>query len=74
MAAETADPQTLTGKIPELLVHLADMLNAFGQKLSAGDLVICGSTMPPPLIEPDEMEFAHLLSPIGAVSVRFARG
>ena len=44
LAAETHDPEALTGKLPDLLVHLADTLNAFGEKLQAGDLVICGST------------------------------
>lgn len=74
LAAETADPQALTGRIPDLLVHLAGTLAAFGEQLKAGDLVICGSTLPPPLIEPDETEFAYELRPIGAVSVGFSRG
>lgn len=73
LAAEAADPQALTGEIPMLLVHLADTLDAFGEKLAAGDTVICGSTVPPPMIEPDETEFAHRLDPIGDVSVRFSR-
>jgi 2-keto-4-pentenoate hydratase len=73
LAAETSDPQALTGKIPDLLVHLANTLNAFGEKVQAGDLVICGATVPPALIEPDETEYRYELSPIGAVSARFAR-
>lgn len=74
LATEAADPQALTGRIPDLLVHLAGTLSAFGEKLQAGDLVICGSTVPPPLIEPDEAEFGYELRPIGAVSVGFSRG
>jgi len=74
LAAETSDPQALTGGIAELLVHLADTLDAFGEKAQVGDLVICGSTVPPALIEPEETEFGHEISPIGAVSVRFSRG
>ena len=73
LAAETATPEALTGKLPDLLVHLADMLGAFGERLQAGDLVICGSTVPPPLIEADEVEFRHILEPIGEVGVRFTR-
>lgn len=73
LATETATPESLTGKLPDLLVHLADMLGAFGERLQAGDLVICGSTVPPPLIEPDEVEFRHALDPIGDVAVRFTR-
>jgi 2-keto-4-pentenoate hydratase len=73
LAAETATPEALTGKLADLLVHLADMLGAFGERLRAGDLVICGSTVPPPLIEADEVEFRHVIEPIGNVAVRFTR-
>jgi len=72
-ATEAADPEALTGKVPNLLVHLANTLNAFGESLKAGDIVICGSTVPMPLIEPDETEFDYELRPIGAASVRFVR-
>jgi 2-keto-4-pentenoate hydratase len=72
-AAETGDPEALTGKLPDLLAHLAQLLDAFGERLQAGDLVICGSTVPPPLIEPDETEFTHRVAPIGDASVHFAR-
>ena len=71
LAAEVPDPQALTGRIPDLLVHVASMLAAFGERLEAGDLVICGSAVPPPLIEPDETEFRYELRPIGAAAVRF---
>ena len=49
------------------------MLGAFGERLRAGDLVICGSTVPPPLIEADEVDFRYTLDPIGDVAVRFTR-
>ena len=73
LAGETDKPEALTGKVPDLLVHLADMLGAFGEKLNAGEIVICGSTVPPPLIEADETEFTHAIEPIGNASVRFTR-
>jgi 2-keto-4-pentenoate hydratase len=73
LATEAADPEALTGKVPNLLVHLANLLNAFGESLRAGDIVICGSTVPMPLIEPDETEFGYELRPIGTASVRFRR-
>lgn len=73
IAAEAADPEALTGKVPNLLIHLANTLAAFGERLKAGDVVICGSIMPPPLIEPDETDFGYELRPIGAVSVQFFR-
>ena len=72
-AAETDDPQALTGHIPDLLVHLAGMLAAFGERLKGGDLIICGSTVPPLTIEADETEVRYELRPIGTVSVGFAR-
>jgi 2-keto-4-pentenoate hydratase len=73
LAGQSSDPEALTGKLPDLLVHLADTLGAFGERLAAGDLVICGSITPPPLIEPDEVDFSYTLRPIGEVSVRFSR-
>jgi 2-keto-4-pentenoate hydratase len=73
LAAETSAPEAITGKVAEVLVHLADTLGAFGERLRAGDLVICGSTVPPPFIEADETDFRYTLAPIGDVSVRFSR-
>jgi 2-keto-4-pentenoate hydratase len=73
LAGETDKPEALTGKVSDLLVHLADMLGAFGEKLKAGEIVICGSTVSPPLIEADETEFTHAIEPIGEASVRFTR-
>jgi len=73
VAAETATPEAITGKVHDVLVHLADLLGAFNERLRAGDLVICGSTVPPPLIEPDETDFSYTLVPIGDVAVRFSR-
>lgn len=72
-AAKTDDPEAATGKLPNLLTHLADMLAAFDESLKAGDIVICGSTAPPPQIAAEETEFAYRLDPVGDVSVRFTR-
>lgn len=72
-AANTTDPEALTGKLPEIVAHVANTLSAFGEKLSAGDVIITGSITPPVMIEPDETEIAHALDPIGEVSVSFAR-
>jgi 2-keto-4-pentenoate hydratase len=73
LAAKADDPEAATGKLPNLLSHLADMLAAFDESLKAGDIVICGSTVPPPQIAADETEFAYRLGPVGDVSVRFTR-
>ncbi len=72
-AARSTDPEALTGKLLDIVAHVANVVAAFGEKLSAGDLIITGSITPPVFIEPDETEIAHAIDPIGAVSVRFSR-
>src|SRR5262249_45154286 len=69
----TSDPEALTGKLPDIVAHVANTLAAFGDSLSAGDVIITGSITPPLMIEPDETELAHVLEPVGRVSVRFSR-
>jgi 2-keto-4-pentenoate hydratase len=69
----TTDPEALTGKLPSIVAHVAGTLAAFGEKLSADDVIITGSITPPLMIEPDEAELTHVLEPIGQVSVRFSR-
>jgi 2-keto-4-pentenoate hydratase len=70
----TTDPEALTGKLLDIVVLVASTVAAFGEKLSAGDIIITGSITPPPMIEPDETEFVHVLDPIGDVTVSFTRG
>ena len=72
--ARSNDPEALTGKLLDIVAHVANVVAAFGEKLSAGDLIITGSITPPVFIEPDETEITHAIDPIGAVSVRFSRG
>jgi len=69
-ANRTRDPEALTGKLVDIVAHVASTLAAFGEKLSAGDIVITGSITPPLMLEPDEAELAHAIDPIGEVSVR----
>jgi 2-keto-4-pentenoate hydratase len=69
----TTDPEALTGKLPEIVAHVANTLAAFGEKLAAGDVIITGSITPPLMIEADEIELVHVLEPIGEVSLRFSR-
>ena len=69
----TNDPEALTGKLPELVALTANLLASFGERLSAGDIIITGSITPPPMIEPDETEFVHAVDPIGEVRVTFTR-
>lgn len=69
----TGDPEALTGKLVDIVAHVATTLAAFGEKLSAGDIVITGSVTAPVMIEADETEFTHAIDPIGEVSVKFTR-
>ena len=69
----TTDPEALTGKLPDIVAHVASTLGAFGEKLAAGDVIIIGSITPPLMIEPDETGLTHVLEPIGEVSVGLTR-
>jgi 2-keto-4-pentenoate hydratase len=70
-AATTTDPEALTGKLPDIVVHVANTLAAHGEKLSAGDVIITGSITPPIMLEKDETDLAHVLEPVGELSVAF---
>jgi 2-keto-4-pentenoate hydratase len=71
--ARTSEVQALTGDIVDLVCQAANYVNAFGQRLRAGDVVICGSIVPPVTIDADEAEFGYALDPVGEISVRFKR-
>jgi 2-keto-4-pentenoate hydratase len=70
---QTSDPEAATGKVVDIVRHVADVLAAFGERLSAGDVIIAGSVVPPLLVEADETGVAYALDPIGRISVAFAR-
>ena len=72
-ANHTTDPEALTGKLGDIVAHVANTLAAFGEKLAAGDVIITGSITPPVVIEPDETALTHALDPIGDVTVNFSR-
>lgn len=67
----TSDPEALTGRLVDIVAHVADMLAAFGENLKAGDIIITGSITPPLMIERDETVLAHAIDPIGEVAVNF---
>lgn len=67
--AQTAEPEAMTGKLPDLVRHVADLLGAFGERLRAGDVIIAGSVVPPLFVEPNEAEIAFALEPIDRISV-----
>jgi len=69
--AATSELQALTGDYVDNVRHVADMLAAFGERLSAGQVVITGCITGPLFLEPrEDIEFK--LDPVGSVSVRFA--
>ena len=71
--ARTSDPEAATGKLADIVRHVADVLGAFGETLRAGEIIIAGSVVLPLFIEPDEDGVMFELDPIGGVSVRFER-
>lgn len=71
--ARQEDLQANIGNIVDIIGHVAGTLEANGEKLRAGDVIITGSIVPPPMIEPDETEFAYQLAPMERLSVRFSR-
>jgi 2-keto-4-pentenoate hydratase len=72
-AARTTDLEALTGKLGDIVAHVANTLAAYGEKLSAGDVLIMGSITSPIMLEPDDDELTHAIDPIGEVSVSFTR-
>lgn len=73
LAAKQDNVEALIGEMIGIVQHVAGTLAAHGEGLRAGDVIITGSIVPPPMIEPDETEFAYALEPVGGLSVRFSR-
>ena len=69
----TADPEALTGKLADIARQVADLLGAFGEILSAGQIVIAGSILPPLSITPNEKNLRYALAPIGTISIDFLK-
>jgi 2-keto-4-pentenoate hydratase len=71
--AEVTDLTANSGDIPELIRQLADYLAATGERLRAGQVVICGSLVAPVELGAQDTSFGQRLAPIGEVSVQFTR-
>ena len=71
-AASTADPEALTGKLPDIVALVANTLAAYGETLRSGDIIITGSITPPIILERDETNLAHVLDPIDEIEINFA--
>jgi 2-keto-4-pentenoate hydratase len=72
VVATLRDLEANTGAVLPIVGHVADLLGSLGGRLRAGELVICGSVVPPIFIEAEDREVAFELEPVGTVSVRFA--
>lgn len=70
--ATVTELEANTGKILDLVRHVADTLAGLGEGLRAGEVVIAGSITPPIFPEADDREFAYELAPLGDMSVRFS--
>jgi 2-keto-4-pentenoate hydratase len=70
-AASTQNLEALTGKLPDIVAHVANTLAAYGEKLATGDVIITGSITTPIMLEQDETALTHSVEPIGEVSINF---
>jgi 2-keto-4-pentenoate hydratase len=66
------DARDATGHVPDVLLHLAGVLQPLGERLAAGDVIILGSMNPLTLAEADT-SFSLTLSGVGSVSVTTCR-
>src|SRR3954454_3010516 len=73
LVAKQDNVEALIGEMIGVVQHVAGTLVAYGERLRAGDVIITGSIVPPPFIEPDETELAYALEPVGGLSVHFTR-
>jgi 2-keto-4-pentenoate hydratase len=69
--ARAGDLEANTGRLIDIVRHVADLLAACGERLRGGSFIICGSVVPPLFVEPDETEVTFALDPIGSVTARF---
>jgi 2-keto-4-pentenoate hydratase len=70
--ADTAELEQNTGKVIDIVRHVADVLAACGEQLRAGDVIIAGSVIAPIFLTPEDRALDYALDPIGSVGVRFA--
>lgn len=61
-----------TGRVLAVVGHVASTLAACGERLARGDVVICGSVVPPIFIEASDTGITFALGGIGTVEVGIA--
>lgn len=68
--AATTDLEANTGEVGAIVRHVADVVARGGRTLTAGEIIICGSVVPPLFVEPAHNAIEFELAPIGSVSVQ----
>ena len=68
--AFTEELEANTGKLIDIVAHVADTLAACGEALRAGEVIIPGSVTPPIFLDADDADVRFELEPAGSVSVR----
>lgn len=63
------DPQALTGDVIDLLQHVAGLLAEFGEALRGGEVVICGSIVPPIAVAAGDV-VRYRLDPGAEIAIR----
>lgn len=66
--AAVTELEVNTGDILDIVRHVARMLDIFGEKISAGDILITGS-ITPPIMSTESETIRFFLDPIGEVQV-----
>jgi 2-keto-4-pentenoate hydratase len=69
--AETSEIEANTGRLVDIVRHVADLLAGCGEHLAAGDVIIAGSVVAPIFLSAGDRAIDFALEPLGAVSVRF---
>lgn len=68
------DLEAVPGRVVDVLAEMARVLAGLGEALCPGDLVICGSVIPPLFLEPGDESVGFHVDGLGAVSVRVRVG
>jgi 2-keto-4-pentenoate hydratase len=68
-AAVVDDPERNTGRLLDIVAHVANTLAACDERLTAGDVIIAGSVTPPIFVDSSDTEIRFDLGASGSVSV-----
>ena len=69
--ADTTELEANTGKLVDIVRHVADLLAGCGERLAAGDVIIAGSVIAPIFLGPKDRALDYALDPVGSVAVQF---